>query len=805
MKKLIFLILFCLMAAIAFSALTYGPDHYRRRTTYLGSGNTRLDPLYLFMNEIDGYLSGSNALTMIFFDPTTEPTAADKGLVYYDGASNTLKFYNGSAWTALATAAGNSLDLSYDAGAGITVDAGAVTLTTSADSDSAALDIVHGETGAYPALSISNAGTDPAIEITTSGTGADITGTSATWSISKTGAITCVGITNTGTVNFDSADVHFDATDAGKDVYWDDSHETFGFFDNAILGFGNTTTAPDVSIMWDGSNLLIESATEDTGEIQIGSTNAIDVVIYGNTNTKKAMFNANTATLELTDYDVQFTDSGILMFGSDDDFTIYSDTANILEFDPAVAGNEIRFGTSHTDAVDITWYGDLSGDTVTFDEENCEVLFTDINLRLDDDADLIFGTNNDFTIDSDTAATLDIIPAATDESAAINIGADEKGIDVSFFGATSGDKLWWDASEEELFLEDVKLIVNEGSVISFEAADNAVDWTIQSASAEKLEFIPSETDGTSVFAVGNATNTSDLLWYTETAGSIINIDATADLMYFDGVDLRLNDGDILKFGDSDDITIAFDGTNGDLDILGSGLEVSFGVSGEGIDVIMHGETAGEYFMWDESADSVIANCGNVSLTTVDAEANQFKIDATGTVAGYAVVIETTDGGVQIKADGADNGDIAIAAGDDMTLTAGGDLTLAVTGSLKMGGALIANNRITTIVDPDDRILTAAESGSTIVFTMTGGAATCTLPEATADNIGMWFILVDGNPTSGRDLSVDPEGTGTINGNGAGEKITCENDRDGEAVYIFSTAADTWYAVFLGSSTVWTEE
>ncbi|MFA5436548.1 MAG: hypothetical protein WC372_10970, partial [Candidatus Neomarinimicrobiota bacterium] len=158
MKKLIFLILFCLMAAIAFSALTYGPDHYRRRTTYLGSGNTRLDPLYLFMNEIDGYLSGSNALTMIFFDPTTEPTAADKGLVYYDGASNTLKFYNGSAWTALATAAGNSLDLSYDAGAGITVDAGAVTLTTSADSDSAALDIVHGETGAYPALSISNAG-----------------------------------------------------------------------------------------------------------------------------------------------------------------------------------------------------------------------------------------------------------------------------------------------------------------------------------------------------------------------------------------------------------------------------------------------------------------------------------------------------------------------------------------------------------------------------------------------------------------------------------------------------------------------
>ena len=202
---------------------------------------------------------------------------------------------------------------------------------------------------------------------------------------------------------------------------------------------------------------------------------------------------------------------------------------------------------------------------------------------------------------------------------------------------------------------------------------------------------------------------------------------------------------------------------------------------------------------------ITATGGTVQVAASEAAANQFKVDATGTVAGYAIVLETTDGGVQINADGASNGDIAIDAADDMTITAAGDLTFAVTGSVKMGGALLSNNRVTTAVDADGRVLTAAESGSTIVFTMTGDAATATLPEATADNIGMWFILVDGNPTAGRDLTIDPEGTGTINGDTAGHYIKCENDRDGEAVYIFSTAADTWYTVAFGSSTVWTEE
>ena len=46
---------------------------------------------------------------------------------------------------------------------------------------------------------------------------------------------------------------------------------------------------------------------------------------------------------------------------------------------------------------------------------------------------------------------------------------------------------------------------------------------------------------------------------------------------------------------------------------------------------------------------------------------QFKVDTTGVIAGFAIVLETTDGGVQINADGAANGDITIDAADVFTL------------------------------------------------------------------------------------------------------------------------------------------
>lgn len=120
---------------------------------------------------------------------------------------------------------------------------------------------------------------------------------------------------------------------------------------------------------------------------------------------------ADYSTSYHTGSQIYYDDDCDIFFGTDLDFSIYSDTAGIFEFDPLTAGNEIRFGTSDTDAVDMTWYGDTSGATVAWDEENCEVLYSKTVLQLDDDSSLYIGSaeSTDATLTWDnTNAELDV-------------------------------------------------------------------------------------------------------------------------------------------------------------------------------------------------------------------------------------------------------------------------------------------------------------------------------------------------------------------------------------------------------------
>jgi len=175
----------------------------------------------------------------------------------------------------------------------------------------------------------------------------------------------------------------------------------------------------------------------------------------------------------------------------------------------------------------------------------------------------------------------------------------------------------------------------------------------------------------------------------------------------------------------------------------------------------------------------------------DAEANQFKVDATGTVAGDAIVLETTDGGVQINADGASNGDIDIDAADDMTITAAGDLTLAITGTVSAGGAAITNQlasweEITAQTDT----ITAAESGKIIVGDYTG-TQTLTLPDAAA---GLIFTFVDSSATAGDDLVIDCQAADTIDGDSAGDAIESVTDALNQSVTLIAIDGTQWITV-----------
>jgi hypothetical protein len=68
---------------------------------------------------------------------------------------------------------------------------------------------------------------------------------------------------------------------------------------------------------------------------------------------------------------------------------------------------------------------------------------------------------------------------------------------------------------------------------------------------------------------------------------------------------KLADSVKLSFGDADDITMAWDGTDFDILQAAANSSIKLGVSGAGIDVVMYGDTAGYNMTWDQSADSLI--------------------------------------------------------------------------------------------------------------------------------------------------------------------------------------------------------
>jgi len=160
----------------------------------------------------------------------------------------------------------------------------------------------------------------------------------------------------------------------------------------------------------------------------------------------------------------------------------------------------------------------------------------------------------------------------------------------------------------------------------------------------------------------------DILWYTDTAGDFVLFDQngqTNGAIISEDVTINLRDSTILSFGDGaggtgdGDVTISSSSANlltiGQT-VAGTG-SVAVGANDAGLDWTFYGDTTSQYLMWDTSEDTLTGNLGNVLFTTVDAEVNQFKVDATGIGAGNVIVLETTDGGVQINADGAENGDI----------------------------------------------------------------------------------------------------------------------------------------------------
>ncbi|MHC4648603.1 MAG: hypothetical protein ACYTBJ_24365 [Planctomycetota bacterium] len=519
MRKILLLtigLVLCLSASVE-AAMTYGAAYYQKRVSYLGSGYSDTDPLYLFMNEVETTIDGTSGVTNIIFTPGTAP-ASTEGSVYYDSSGNWFKGYNGSSWVTFASAAGNTLDSAYDLGSKIDVDGDVLELEVDNGSNNSALHIDHDEaTNDNTAVLIENAA-DAAnaitIDIDAQTTGRDIEGTGATWYVSGAGLATFGGgfIVSTGDALFDDT----------YDVSWDTSRDQLLFEDNAVLGLGGAhDAAGDVTFKWNATNLLIESAAEDTGEIQYGSTNAIDVAHYGNTNTNIAKFNANTSTLEFNGYDVQIQDADVLAFGDSDDFRVIYDGSGD-DLDILGSGKELALGVND-EGFDVIWHTETSGDNVTFDESGMDIDIVDVDVGLDDDAYLQFGSSDDIVVKYTGGTNVLAITQTVADTGTITSGADGAGIDWTFYGEEAGDYLKWDgtgASQLILMGADssgtlMAITGNDATgntdtvTINGEGTGDALQITCDDADSVALNLVAAASQTTSLAKVDAATSNWD--------------------------------------------------------------------------------------------------------------------------------------------------------------------------------------------------------------------------------------------------------------------------------------------------------
>ncbi len=655
MKALVGLVALLLFAASAFGA----------NITYDQASNPQLLMTWINNNVNTGFYA--------FTPRTTAPSGADatEGAVYYNDDTDTFYGYvAGTTWTAFATASGNSLDEAYNTGVKIFVDGDVIELEVADGDNNSALFIDHDENTNYnPAFLIENASSDGgSVSIQIDGTGGyDIQGTSDSWDVSIAGLgrfASGVTIETAGELLVTARDVLFDDT---YDVAWDTDQDMLIFQDNAELGLGGAHDgAADLTFKGDGTNVLIEVATEDAADLLIGYTNALDVKFHAATNTSFMIWDQSAAETIFDAADLRLNDDDQMFFGDGatdsfsldfdevtDNLVIVATTAeDAVQIGDGTTNTDFKLLTSHTDTAAFTWF-DASGDT-----NNGQMKF-----GVDDHGQdvLFYGA---------TASQLVWWDQSLDTW---YFGADAEGVDIIIYADTTTDTVTFDESDEALEFVGVQLHMDDDSPIQL--GTTAGDVVLQFNGTNLILDASTASEG---WLIGDTSTGFDMTYYFETAGTVA-YSYTGDTVTF-------SDQMALVFGSNADASIIYDETTDDnLEILAASVGMSI--------------TTNDF------------------IATLDgAAANQFKVDATGVHAGNVIVFETTDGGILLDADGGDKGDIAIDSADDMTITVGGDLVFAVTGAITLPDDVIRKTTVAvTAVQADNlratpKELVAAEAG-----------------------------------------------------------------------------------------------
>ena len=542
-------------------------------------------------------LSGVFASAALFLTDLNK-LAAEEGMLYFDTTLNQLRTFDGSSWSPAGQngVSAGSLDDAANIGVKITIDAafstGIEIEATDAiiSSNGQLLLLDNNDTGSdIHALEITSTSTAPAIQITNStATTDDIQGTSDSWAVTGQGAAELTALT---------------------------------FGDSEPINFGAST---DSVLQWDSARLALTAAADSV--FRIGAAGfSYDVEFIGQTavtNLMKWDLDGGADSLGALIFDNADIDMGqndLIRFGDSQEFTLSHDGTQLI-----LAGDDQIFHLGVAGAgFDMFWYTENTGDHVFFDEDNALVDFIDVNIDLDDDALVRWGTGNDITTQFN--GTKFLMLAGTDDLE-LEIGNGTNSFDIQVFGETSAADIVFDASENKLSLDgiDLKLEDNDYILLGDSAtAGSSTDGTIRwDATNSVVEIIGNTTFEGATIIIDNDLTVSGTLTL---SGAIAP------------GSIAMGDGEALTFGDGNDLTISATGTTATIAILSGSLlaitgsggnELTIGASGnlvnltlsgtldlgadgKGYDVSFFAENSSDLVLWDQNA---VTNVGAFIFT-----------------------------------------------------------------------------------------------------------------------------------------------------------------------------------------------
>ena len=258
----------------------------------------------------------------------------------------------------------------------------------------------------------------------------------------------------------------------------------------------------------------------------------------------------------------------IISQGSGANITIPAGDVKAVYLDGAGSGAAVVDAFASLSVVDLKVQDDL---TVTDDL----TVNGDIDLAGSIDVD---GTTNLDAVDIDGAVQID---------GTVTVGVDDTGLDVKFFGATSGAYMLWDESAD-----DLKLVGAAGLTV---AGDIDIDGTTNLDAVDIDGAV--QIDGT--VTVGVDDTGLDVKFFGATSGAYMLWDESADDLKLVGAAGLTVAGDIDVDGTTNLDAVDIDGA------VQLDSTLSVGVDGTGHDVKFFGDTASAYMLWDQSTDDLI--------------------------------------------------------------------------------------------------------------------------------------------------------------------------------------------------------